>query len=641
LTAQTLTIGVGAKILVQGDGTTTISCDGSIDIQGTLHLQNNAILRLKGNFIKNGTPATFNEGNSTVIFEGSGPFEISGGSIANKTTFSFYNLQLNLDAQNATLSIDPTNINTYVTIVNILNPIQGKLITNDALNLNDRSTSPLYARIASGNGLIEGGVRIEKRFANTKSNYRQMALPIIIDTPLANPNWNSFTTGITALLNGSTPANQNNVFIWDSRDADGASGNDYAKGWRKATLRDNGDSAFNIYLNKSNGVHLFGQGTGSDASEFNVFGELKQGDFLHNLDYTRDPADNPPTSGTDPNSKGWNLIPNPWAALIDVRKLLIDNTNFSSGYKAIHVWDASVPLDNSGVYRAILLNGVSQRTYNTSGTSLDTTVNISPFQAFWVKATDEAQVCNLISAEVQVTRNTNDNFLKKNYDLFRLNAFDQDSLTDQLVIYLTEEGTRNFDLNADGYYLASQNAVPPKFFAMEGNAKASIVGRQATTTTDSVDVVFKSTKNQSKFYINADLRELPVDWHVYLKDKKDGKTRELSNGMNLSFEHSVTNDPNRFEVYFTKMPETFTNLLDQKENEVFAFIRNGNVVLQSVGLSGLADVQVFDAVGRLLQKQTVQINLGEEKALEIHSTNQLIMIQVILNGEVFIQKMYF
>ena len=135
LSAQTITIDNSAKISVAGDGLAAISCDGSINIKGTLDLQNKAILKLKGDFIKNGTPATFSPGNSTVIFEGSGPSQISGGNIANKTTYSFYNLELNMDASSSSVSINTTNINAYVTIVNVLNPANGTLTTLSLIHI--------------------------------------------------------------------------------------------------------------------------------------------------------------------------------------------------------------------------------------------------------------------------------------------------------------------------------------------------------------------------------------------------------------------------------------------------------------------------------------------------------------------------
>ena len=93
-------------------------------------------------------------------------------------------------------------------------------------------------------------------------------------------------------------------------------------------------------------------------------------------------------------------------------------------------------------------------------------------------------------------------FMKREFPIIRINAFDGDSLWDQLVIYFNARSTRNFDLDGDAYYLPTQNKELPIIYAKEGDAQASIVSRPAITA-DSVEISFGASFNSfSAFSLN-------------------------------------------------------------------------------------------------------------------------------------------
>jgi CRISPR type III-B/RAMP module RAMP protein Cmr1 len=232
------------------------------------------------------------------------------------------------------------------------------------------------------------------------------------------------------------------------------------------------------------------------------------------------------------------------------------------------------------------------------------------------------------------------NFMKQEYPIVRLDVIDADSIADQLVIYFDESTSRQFDLVGDAYYLPSMRKDAPRFYALEGNSKASIVGRPVDVT-DSVQVVFGSTKNQSKFYIHAELDELEEGWFVYLRDKKDNKTYVLEDKKSLAFNHYGGLTSERFVVYYTKQANAFAHLVSGEDARILPFVRNNQLVLQSFGISGAAQINAFDAIGRLVHSENTNLDLGQERVLDFPPSEKLLFIQVNIGGNSFVEKVYF
>ncbi len=628
--AQTLTIGIGAEITVLGDingvYTTILDCDGTIIIEGsvptltkyaTLNLDENATVKCGGDFIKDGTRATFGIGNiglSTLIMDGTAPSQISGGTTGSATSFSLYNLVIN---NLAGVTINTSHLGT-LTVRNIVTRQSGTFSTNNALILN-ASSATNYARVSYGSGVVSGDVLVEKRLSNNSASWRHFSMPIA--STLAAANWN----GITLLKNDHSPSNQVNTFVYNAAPS-GVS--DYAFGQQQAAPTGNQTDAYMIYSDQADGLHLL------PSTSISVKGPLNQGDFLNTLEFTRDTADNP---ATNDDAKGWNFIPNPWAALININALLTDATNFTPAYKAVHVWDVF-----SQGYSAILGNGVTKINYGAAGSNyVAATSNLAPFQAFWVKADAPNQVCNLIESTMRTT-NYADNvvFMKTAPETIRLNIFDRDSLRDQLVIYVDEAASRSFDLAGDAYYFSSQNKQVPVFYAREGESRASIVARPLAIT-DSVIVTFGSPKEQSKFYIHADLDELQEGWFVYLRDKKDNKTYALQHNKSIAFSHVYGLASQRFVVYYSKNQQAFNHLITGEESNIVFFVNNGTLNLQAIGTSGSGQINLYDAVGRLLHTEKKQFSLGERLEVDFTTNQQFIIVEVILNGNAYREKVYF
>ena len=462
----------------------------------------------------------------------------------------------------------------------------------------------------------EGHVVYEKTLSNTNAGWRQMAFPLADDAP-----WSSLNpTGISLLWAGQgSPASQENMFNWDATDA----GSSAATGWVKATdVQANRKNAFAIYL-ENDGVHDF-------STTFSIEGNPFFGNYSQPIKFTEDPA-----SPGNANGKGWNLVPNPWARLIDLNAL-VDDAGFTPTYKGVHVWDAI-----SNQYKSFV-KGVTPVNYNTNGgnSNVAALTTIAPFQAFWVKADADATLTLNETAVTTTDRTAQNTFMKQEPEGFQLHVFDQDNNWDGLKIYFDAQATREFDNTKDAYKLKSATAGMPTIYANEGNAAAQIVGRPISIA-DSVEVAYTSTKDQCNFSIEPDLANLSGGWYVYLKDRVSGKVYEMEAGKRLRFVHKTAYSPNRFVVYYSKNSFAFDNLVTGAEATTIAYVKNEQVTLQSRGYTGPAEVMVTDAVGRIIYRATHNLQAGDELPLELLQNGQLIVISIQLNDRVEATKLYY
>ena len=621
LFSQSLTIENGASVIVKGDGGT--GTDGTLIIEGDLTIENDGKLAAEDDarFFLTGDihyeeGLSFQRGASIFTLNGTSAQQITN---ANTTgNFTFFSLVLD-NASGFTIN---TTGNADVDIYDILDVQSGQITTNDNLIIEVASPSS-YGRVAASpvSNPIVGNVTVKKRLTNTNAAWRQMNMPI--DGRWEDGNWD----GITFNYSIHNPSSQINVFRWN------AAGASIAQGWEAAAGTTLGSTPVTVFLDGGNSVF--------DVSQtFSCEGELRDNvaSFGYTLQFTRDPDD---LSGTNPAAVGWNNIPNPWAALIDVQAWLtsVDFKAFEPAYKAVHVYNSV-----TGQYQAILLNNtVTKVNWNTDGTDIDDAdANIPPFQAVWVKADAANQSVTLYPDEMQTTnqKNTaNEQFMKQKPEVLRLNVFDQDSLWDQIVYYTKQGSTREFDNIGDAYFLKSPNKDAPSFYAMEGEMPASLVSRSFNIT-DSIEIAYASKKNLGDFSIMVDRSAFDAFWNVYLKDKVTGLFIEIDNKKSYVFQHKEANMTNRFVVYFSKNESVFGDLVSVDESNVSSFFRNNALVVKSFGASGRAEIDVFDLAGRQLLNTTQMLDVDAEIELPLNIRESMVLVQVNINGKYFVDRVY-
>jgi hypothetical protein len=128
---------------------------------------------------------------------------------------------------------------------------------------------------------------------------------------------------------------------------------------------------------------------------------------------------------------------------------------------------------------------------------------------------------------------------------------------------------------------------------------------------------------------------------VYLRDKKDNKTYALAHDKSLAFSHYEGLASERFVVYYTKQANAFAHLVTGEDARILPFVRNNQLVLQSFGMSGAAQINAFDAIGRLVYSESTMLSLGDERVVDLAPSGKLLFIQVSVNGKTFVEKVYY
>jgi len=508
---------------------------------GSMNLASGATLSLSGNQLTiggdiSGTGTIVGSSTSSLIINGS----TAGTLYMDQTTTGTTNVLQNLTVNRS----GGLTLGNALRITGILTPTAGTITTGGNLTL-AASAASTYSQIAgTGTGGFSGNIVMEKFLTNTNTGWRQFSLPLVGDlTGFAN---------IDLLYSTHSTANERNVFYWDATDA----GSNVAGGWKESASSGNQTRGYSIYSNTSNNTH--------DISQTITYtGSYDKTDRTYAIKATEDPA------SSTTQATGWNFIGNPYPSNYDLSTLFTNWPTSDITYKAVHVWDAT-----SNQYMAVLGSSVSIINYNTGATASSTV--LAPMQGFWVKANKD--VSFTIPNSYRTTSATGlGTFMKKNYDLARLDVYDADSAWDQTVVYFTEEATSGFENNYDGYKLVSIDANVPSLYSVNPDGILSISALNSDPSMHTVPLGFRS-KKLGKMSFSLNKTELDEKWYVYLEDKDLGVFYNIKD-KDYTFNHTHNSD-SRFVLHFQTYGLSNGKLVDNVEsmtisgdgNEVYAFV---------------------------------------------------------------------
>ncbi len=442
---------------------------------------------VKGDLVNSGNFA----GSGSLILDANTDHAIQGtGTVANITLG---------DASRVSIT-DSLKISGVLSLSTGTLSVNGRLVLTATDSMNYGQISP------SGAGGISGNIVVQKALANTDEGWRQIGIPVA--TNIGN------LLGVGLLGSSHPTANERNIYYWDA----GRSSGNTAVGWVAANTATNDQSKAYVLFGSNNnaGLHDLSQ-------EWYVSGTYETGTRQYALFASDDP-----NGGGSSDKTGWNLIPNPYASNLDVN-LLFNATGFPS-YKAIHVWDIS---GGTNQFVGICSTGVSMIGYN-NGASISSKSVLSPYQAFWVKAsTDDTLV---LTNALRTTDMTGvGTYMKKNYPILRLNVLDAQNGWDQVVVYLHPEGKLNFSEATDAYKMFSMDAkVPSLYLYKESEGPLSIKGLPENLDSGELALSVKNPRGEVIRFV-PNLSELPEEWEVFLKDIRDGSFRAVHAGDTLSY----------------------------------------------------------------------------------------------------------
>lgn len=438
----------------------------------------------------------------------------------------------------------------------------------------------------NGGGGVSGNITFEKNIGSIDKGWRGFSIPVVgtID---------NFETGINTLCSNHTPAEERNVYYWDGS-VRGGSSNNVAVGWVQASIADDQNKAYSIYLdNTAHGAWDF-------SSTVSMTGVPNDGTKVFSLDYTFDPEGDSSTA----SQRGWNFIPNPFPSNFDVTDF-IASIGFDPAYKAIHIWDQSTKQ-----MKAINISSIIN--YNTGGgTILGSFNHISAFTGFWVKA-------NAVSQEVDVTNAHRtglkdslppDTYFKAGFDIFRLTVKDAKDNIDQFSVCFKDDATEAMDNNLDIYKFKSFDDEVPTLYSVVDGDNLSLT---AVPYLDNrvVPVYLENKTNDTEYTFSAQVSEYSMLYDVVLEDKKTGATINILEN-DYKFLHDKTYTANRFDLLFKRKSGVGINEVGIENSTPYVYkdASGIHIVNRSSNPSTNCDIIIYNTLGqRLLETKNVSAN---------------------------------
>lgn len=211
-------------------------------------------------------------------------------------------------------------------------------------------------------------------------------------------------------------------------------------------------------------------------------------------------------------NEGWNLLGNPFAADLSVGSLITALEDVDPAVNAnIYVWDHEA---NSG---------------NGDYTLLSSGDRIAPFQAFFVRFTNEVNEGTVTFDKTELEANTGTEFFKNNTeDSF---AFDIElhgqKYFDSYTVEFSENGTVELD-RYDAFKLFSLNANSINLFSThaENQLQKNMLPKDLETNLE-IPLSFNANGRNNLTFRWKNIDDLPNDWNVMLTDKQEDREIDL------------------------------------------------------------------------------------------------------------------
>ncbi|GAB3833758.1 T9SS type A sorting domain-containing protein [Hymenobacter jeollabukensis] len=539
-----VTVGPGATLAVNvatGTSATAVNNAGTLTLNGTL--------RVKANIVNNGT---INSGDAALlrIENTSGTVNISGTgtTILNDVTFG------------AGAASFASTLASQARITRRALLAGGNVTTNGKLRFAAPASNPAGTSgyvYYGGSGRLNGPITVERPISplyNQGNGYRHYS------TPVADPAFSSLaTSGFSPIINTSYAYPTNNaltpypnVFYFDEAAVVNNNADAFEYGWRcpaGSTLETT--RGYTVNINSSAMVALTGtpnEGTLQTAP-------LGRGAYAQS---------------------GFHLVGNPYATPIDVFQVMTDNlydddpahvdTYNPDGFDGTVYFYRSLT-QYSGRYQAINVTG--------AGSSDSLTQLFPVMQGFFVRKTtsanakeytfndsqradplDPAYSTTALTPFFRSAAGTAPAATATPTGLFRLQATDLSSgAADQTNVGFRPDATAGHDPRYDALRPADNRNVPTLLTANAAGQACMVNFLPAlTTATRTVPVGLRTLVPGRSYALNAGAvaarQALPAGTRVWLEDREQGQSYELTAGATLTFTAAAVAYEHRFFLRF-------------------------------------------------------------------------------------------
>lgn len=290
-------------------------------------------------------------------------------------------------------------------------------------------------------------------------------------------------------------------------------------------------------------------------------------------------------------STGFSMLGNPYPASIEGSHFIASNRTIETLYFWTHTVAASggtYPQNNFASYTT--LGGVA----SAAGGQIPDG-SIKPGQGFYFYSGENETITfhNALRFDVknnQFFRNQHEIITEK--DVFRLNLFEDEKPTNQILIGYTENSTLGFDLGIDGK-LFDEN--PSIIYTIIDNKKYTINGRGVFNNEDSFNLGFKANSNSFYKITIENVEGLFKNQAIFLKDNFTGSFINLNKNEYMFLSESGIFE-NRFEIHYKREELTSNDFTETDFN-----INSSNNQLQLTSEFNIfSHVVIHDITGRVI-----------------------------------------
>ncbi|WP_300438170.1 T9SS type A sorting domain-containing protein [Christiangramia sp.] len=543
---------------------------GAAAMANNLDIQSGTILKISGNRLQ-----------VYGAISGQGKIDATAGTLALKGTVNQI-LDSGLFVNGGVLNLEIDNAagvtsNTSINLRGWLKLSNGNFSNNNNFTLiSDASQTALID--GSGTGEIIGRVRMQ-RYIDPAFGYKY------IGSPFSNTTVGDFSSYID--LNSTFPAVYN--YNESRQDSDG---NDLS-GWEAYT-------AATAPMNVMEG-YAFNFGDIGGAVTIDIEGNINNGDVSRSLNTTH---------GTF--TKGFHLVSNPYPSPIDWNKVPGLSTNIDG---AAYFFKA----DASDIYGGAYTSYVADITSSGSSGSI-----ISSMQGFFVHASDGTTNSVLRMNNSVRVNDFSQEFYKEqeeplNRPLVRISAgFQDEKISDPLVIYLDRAASWKFERNKDALKLYNSNIDLPNFYSITADGKESSINglsEQETTNNFRLPLGIKTKRSGQLIIKPEDIENFDTDLFLIDKHRRVSVNLKEEN-YSLNLEKGKHED--RFYLSFSSAkfvdsPTLFNDPFSIKNNTGEVIVRM-NLKEEESGILRISTIH-----GQLLQLRKVRRN-EEVNFTEIRST---------------------
>jgi len=301
-------------------------------------------------------------------------------------------------------------------------------------------------------------------------------------------------------------------------------------------------------------------------------------------------------SASNTSKPGFNLIGNPYPSYLDWSKVL--TTANAAVMPTTTMWYRT---KDGSAYKFWTVNGDGISCPNGASQY------IPPMQAFWVRTNANNSSLNLTN-DMRSHAPGTDYLLKspavKNTErtLLRLQV-SNDTNTDEALIYFSANAANGLDVY-DSPKMSNEDVTIPEIFTRMGSEQLVINAMNSIPLNQEIALGFVAS-NATSFSIKAnEVRNLPADLKVILKDNVTKAETDLTNGTTVYSFSPLTTTGDRFSVIFRSASAT-TGLDNQsaKQVQVYSNAKNQLTVLYKDAVNDASFVSVYNTMGQRLINQ--------------------------------------